>query len=612
MRDPKMPDGDKRPPHWIGVMLLGTSAFPCHLHDKVVAHKCRQVLDGQQRLLTLRLWMLALVDEYIVQTKQTTTSPQQFSREQILQTEVHGLNQAEWDALRSETALNLRKLPDASGSPMIGNYLYFRYILMKGWDAILSSDDLDLPELSGEKRLLDEWRAEGASPLTPNEIVALLVATGQLKITVLEHQDGDGPIEQIFETLNSKNTPLGQYDLFRNFILMRAAQTQETRRDIYNSEMKRAEEQVRELKNLDLRQTRDYLDAFFQDFVSTSTGTNASANSAAAAFQDWWKADNSPNAEKFIRGNLVPSMFAWRAAITAGQQPEAKSDHILSSVDGSLIPIPQSILRSMWRIENLARRSFVPVTITLLTIWASQEGKRSPEWLASAMKTIETYAARSILAARPSSPFRGTAIQAANVAKVAGLGAPAALHKWFASRVPSDDDVRRVLLQSVEQDSGQDIPLDERRAKRDFAQRVQNSAFCAIFDGIACQLEGESAVKPLMLAPSERMRNKPLQIEHLYPKSNSQWRDDLDRWGQDLARMDNRLHAIGNTTVLPFRVNQAVSNHPLAVKQKELQKDGIPKYQISRDFYAAERWTIHEIDRRSMTLCEAALKFWAM
>ena len=594
-------------------MLLGESQFPCSVANTRAGHICRQVLDGQQRLLTLRLWMLALIDEHIRQTGTEPTVPAVFPRADVLNTRVHSLNQSDWDMLESGSVLAASRFPQHAEAPLIRNYLYFRQLALKGIDAVTSLDDLEILERSGEGHLIPEWVSEASSPLTPSEIGALLDQSVRLKITILQHEESDGEVERIFETLNSKNTPLGQYDLFRNYILMKGSESPAMRRDIYNTEMSKAEERILALQGLDLRQTRDNLDAFFQDFVSIKTRNNASASSAARAFQDWWSATNNQDAVKFLHDDLVPSAYAWSTAITAGQKHSVETGEIWSKSDGIWLEVPESALRSIWRIENMSRRSFVPVSVELLTLWAAQGEHRTNAWLQDSLKLVETFVARSILAARPSSPFRATAIQAAGVVSQAGREAPTALRKWLTGRTPSDTEVERVLLQSVEQASGLDIPLEERPAKRDIAIRVSNSTFCALIDGVACQLEGEDNVKPLMLKPSQRLtKQKPLQIEHLFPRSSAQWEEDLHLWGQELHRMQSRLHSLGNTTVLPFKVNAGVSNHPLHRKQKELRKDGVPKYRVSEDFYGAKRWTTKEIDKRTKKLCAAAIRFWQL
>lgn len=610
LREPGTGDKPRTTPHWIGVMLVGDSPFICSLADTIAGHKCRQVLDGQQRLLTLRLWMLALVDEHI---RQSGESPKTFGRQEVLQTQVHGLDEADWLKLKRERYATLQTFPSSDSSPLIRNYLHFRYSILRGMEAILAIDEIEIPEQSGTGTLLEEWIAEANNPLNPQDILALLKQTMKLQITVLRHEDRDGSVEQIFETLNSKNTPLAQYDLFRNYILVKGAESQEERRDVYNSDMKASEKHLRDLDGLDLRQTRDTLDAFFQDFVSVKTRRYASSSSSARMFQDWWSEENDRDAVAFIHDDLVPSMYAWATAITAGQKHGVATSELLSRAQSGLIEVPDGALRSIWRVENMARRSFVPAIMVLLRDWAEQAPGESDFRLIEGLRAIETFVARSILAGKPSSTFRATAMAAAGVAYRAGRDGTDGLKRWLHERTPSDSEVRNVVLQSVETEDGTDLPLDKRPMKRDIALRLGNSTFCAVVDGIACQLEGEEHVKPLMLKPWERLtRRKPLQIEHLFPRTSTQWLPDLRDWNEDLGRMESRLHSLGNTTVLPHKVNVTVSNKPLKSKQTELQRDGVPKYRVSEDFFTAEKWTTREIDERTRKMCEAALGFWTL
>jgi hypothetical protein len=74
--------------------------------------------------------------------------------------------------------------------------------------------------------------------------------------------------------------------------------------------------------------------------------------------------------------------------------------------------------------------------------------------------------------------------------------------------------------------------------------------------------------------------------------------------------MDNRLHALGNLTVLNQSGNATMSNKPLAEKQREYQLAKVHALKLNYDFMNAEKWGVDQIDLRTKALCEAALKFW--
>ena len=596
-------------PYWIGVMLFGNSPFECPISETKPGHRCRQVLDGQQRILTARLWLLALVDEY---KRQTGEEPERFARSEFANTQVHSLDELDWSQIENEKILKLKAFPIESGSPrhLTRNYLYFRFLIFKGLAGFEEFEELAVPQPTTDSPVVDEWADEFAdSVLSPSDLIRVIESTlTTVAITVLNHEESDGDVERIFETLNSKNTPLGQYDLFRNFILMRGASSQAERREMYTSQMKDAERLLNGLKGLDLRQTRNYLDAFLQDFVSSiaSTSESVSATSSARVFQSWWNQSRSDDEVRtFLHDELIPAMRAWAVAI--------KAEGSLDLGDGTKLELPTSALRSLARIENLARRSFVPVTMTIIAKWELAGDNRSEIELLRHLKAVETYIARSILAGKTSSPFRGTSVRAVKVARDGFDGEGRDLVEWFATQTETDSSVKRAVLQSVSLEDGTDRNEQDWWVKRDVAQRLSTSAFAALIDGLACQLEGEAHVTWLMLKPGEKWTpSKKLEIEHLYPQNSSRWQEDLGNWGTSDERMKSRLHSLGNTTVLPRSANSKSNNLRLEDKQEILNRDGVPNFKVSEEFFAANVWTHESIDARSKRLCDVALRCWSV
>ena len=386
---------------------------------------------------------------------------------------------------------------------------------------------------------------------------------------------------------------------------MRGATNQAERREMYTTQMATAEKLIESLGSLDLRQTRNYLDAFLQDFVTSISTESVSSTTSARVFQAWWnKNGGDSDIRTFIREQLVPAMRAWAVAITASGS--------LQLDDGTKLDLPSSAVRSLARIENLARRSFVPVTMTMIVKWELEGDNRSDLHLDRNLKAVETFVARSILSGKPSSPFRGTAVRASTIAREGTDGDGLTIAEWLKKQSESDSSVRRAVLQSVARDDGSD-PSEEEDwvVRRDLAKRVSSSAFAALIDGMACQLEGEDHVLPLMLPPGAKWtKAKKLEIEHLYPQSSSRWQEDLKDWGTTPERMDRRLHSLGNTTVLPRSANAKSRNLPLSEKQEILKRDKVPNFQVSDEFFNADQWTHETIDARTVRLCEAAIRFW--
>jgi len=88
--------------------------------------------------------------------------------------------------------------------------------------------------------------------------------------------------------------------------------------------------------------------------------------------------------------------------------------------------------------------------------------------------------------------------------------------------------------------------------------------------------------------------------------------NDLTDWNVDPDQMTNRLHSIGNLTVLPKNINSKFQRQRHEDKKGSLHTEDFPNLKINRGFVEAEKWTPKEIDARAETLVKDALAFWKL
>lgn len=96
-----------------------------------------------------------------------------------------------------------------------------------------------------------------------------------------------------------------------------------------------------------------------------------------------------------------------------------------------------------------------------------------------------------------------------------------------------------------------------------------------------------------------------LTIEHIMPQTlSTSWKEQLGpEWEQTY---DLYLHVIGNLTLTGY--NSELSNAPFDEKKRRLRESHL---EINKYFEDKENWTRKEIDWRSYTLAEIALRVWA-
>jgi uncharacterized protein with ParB-like and HNH nuclease domain len=599
------------PPHWIGITLVGTSSRICELGGKL-NHHCRDVLDGQQRLITLRLWCTALIDEFI---RQTGKNPKvslvgkpdsEFERETFMNIQVHALDTAGWGEIKSKK-VSFRTTFDKSDSSSIARaYLYFRFLLLSGLNSLISDDELRVPENKDETlTVLDYWLSlDEIDPIGQDDILDLLQKTlERLSISVLEHENGDEDIEVIFETLNSARVELGQFDLFRNYLLIKSSQQFNLQKSLYTETLQVGEKNIQSAV-LNIRKRP--LDRFLYDFLISQLifeGT-LKADGTAREFKKYWdeKSSDEKDVKQYIESVLIKSMNAWLAAISAG---DIKKSGINLSVE---------ICRTLMRIENLSRGPFTPLTTRI--IYESQlNAPQNQKLLLQELKLVEAFAARSLLAGEAFSPLRRQIMSACLQIFNSNSNEKISLKDWVIENSPSDERIRKVLTQSVAKNvKGKlvEVEVSDWVKTRDLYQRAEPRQIRAILDAIVEKMDGKQT-NPVVTPPTRKITKKDeVWVEHLFPQDNSEWIDNLKNWKTSAERMARRLHSIGNLTVLPMKENIQLGKKNLKDKQSGFIALPIQQFKLTKGFLNSTKWTEVEIDARTMEMTELCLEIWKL
>ena len=241
-------DGD----HFIGsfVYIAGNAAG---------AFSSWLVVDGQQRLTTLTLLLIALRD-HIRETGWSGQEPTAAKIDAYFLTNERELGDRRYKvALRRHDDATLKALVDGKNPSDIENkstliveaYAYFR-------------DRLKQPEADPE-----------------------LVYRGVGRLNIVDvtlHRRIDDP-QRVFESLNSTGVDLTQSDLIRNYLLMGLPEPEQTR--MYDNYWSKVETLFREAGN--------FSDAFLRDYIALRQGTTtqARADRIYAEFRNFWQPSNA-------------------------------------------------------------------------------------------------------------------------------------------------------------------------------------------------------------------------------------------------------------------------------------------------------------------------------
>ena len=213
----------------------------------------RLIIDGQQRMTTLSILMIALRD-YLVE--QGAGEEVEENINMVLKNPSRKGDDA-YKMLLTDTDRDIMiklvdKLPigEDEDSKIYTNYLYFKQKVAEG---ILTPDEV----------------YESISKL---DIVGI----------VLDRAQGDDP-QLIFESLNSTGMDLSKSDLIRNYILM--GLDNDEQKSIYNNYWKPFE------KNFPTQDGTDRMDRFFRDYLTMKKGVFIKFDTIYDVFKDY--AENS-------------------------------------------------------------------------------------------------------------------------------------------------------------------------------------------------------------------------------------------------------------------------------------------------------------------------------
>lgn len=193
------------------------------------------IIDGQQRMTTLTILMIALRD-HLKENPDEDVDPDTLTTMLLKNIGQKGDNRYKMMLTESDKDILIKlidqsPISDTEDSNIYLNYLYFKQQIAN-------------------------------SELTPQQIYESIAKLQIISIT-LDREDGDDP-QLIFESLNSTGMDLSQSDLIRNFILMGISNDEQI--DIYNNYWSPVEKTFpSETRSADL-------DTFFRHYLMMKTG----------------------------------------------------------------------------------------------------------------------------------------------------------------------------------------------------------------------------------------------------------------------------------------------------------------------------------------------------
>ncbi|MFI1526086.1 DUF262 domain-containing protein [Streptomyces griseus] len=543
--------GETVAPHFLGAVVFDETPY---LSSSL---ETRQVIDGQQRLTTLQLFLFA-----------ARLSAAALDHERSVR-------------LLSKFLENDEDLFDRAQHP---DHLY------KVWPTNADRDEFRAVMLGqgGGGRLteavayfqqeIDTWLAESAES---QERLGMLVQAlrEQLRLVIIDLEEHDDA-QVVFETLNSRGTPLEHADLIKNMLFRDAERAGADVDRLYKTYWAPFDQDEWRVEQTTGRITRSRLDVFLTYWLTMRTQREFTSSALFKEFERWQLSSAVPTEDVFAELARYAEIY------------DLIDDHPLHGVEG----------RFLYRMKVLQTSTPMPL---LLFLYGLDESLLPPERRRRAIRAIDSYLVRRAvlnLSTRDyNNVFRDLVVAVARQpdraddAVIKALSTMHGHHRHW----PSDSEFRA----SLEQD-----PIYSRLVRRSVRILLE-----ALEDALRTDHTEQLTV------PVGEQAGAKLTIEHVMPQS---WRDNWPPLENDLsegADRDELVHTLGNLTLVTARLNPTLGNMAWEGKRQWLGKHSLlrlthgtllsaPSNAEITDWAAA--WDERRIRTRSAYLASLSLGIW--
>lgn len=564
---------ESSPAHFLGAMVLDQKRTATSNVEK------RSVIDGQQRLTTLQLFLAALRDlsgehgltemqeEFIKLTRnQGKLAAPEFDKYKVWPTESDRAQFRDVLDAGSRTALEKlhplvyqprRKYPD-DRPKMVEAYMFYHDKLTQFFLGTT-----------------EETPLAADVPLEDRLNKCLLALSNALKVVVIDLGEGDDA-QVIFETLNARGQPLLPADLLRNYVFLRAARRKESEERLYKTYWKPFDEAFWREEVKQGRLSRPRSDLFIQHYLASRTTNDIPIKHLFGEYKHWIE-----------RASPFGTVEAELQALAA-QGADFKR---------IVAPSKDEPLRSFFQFLD----AFDVRTVYPLLLHVFHSGASAQEWQHIA-RVLESYLLRRAVCGLTTKNYNRTFLtltramhQVAPTAEA--IGAHLAQLTGDSTEWPRDDRFKLAWMNE---------PLYEQlnNPKNTYILRRLNDAVMGRY-AEQVELRGELTLEHLL--PQDWLDHWPLSdgskgyTEKQLVKANAD-----DPTARATMARDQALQTIGNLTLLTRPLNTKVSNGPWVNKRATIMEHSL--LPLNRSLSVT--WDEASISARSSQLFSKALDLW--
>lgn len=550
----------KHSPHFLGAVVLQ------QIHSALGDLPARVIIDGQQRLTTLQILLDALDGEL----RRAGATVQADRLEYLIENDKRFWKNPEdrfkvWPTNRDRPAFN-----EVMGTPSPVDHT-----TLKNADARLVKAHAYFSQqgrswLACEDASEREFRAD-AIERSAREL---------LQIVVIDLAP-DENAQEIFETLNARGAQLTAADLIKNFIFQKLLDSGADVGKTYERYWKDFETAFWEAEVSAGRLRHQRSSLFINHWLISRTGEEVPAREVFSRFKWYTEHDAKASIEELLK-ELYSASQVYRSTTEASESTSGELDGV---------GLFSYRLRSM---EIDVMKSVI------LALLADPTREIAASVVESTLAAIESWLVRRMLV-RASTKSYGQA-----AAEIVGI-----IRQSDATRV--DQSVRAFLLS---QKSEHRYWPDDEEVTRELARipiyrRLSRARLRMVLEAIEDHHRGYHPTRKQFAGM--RVARSGFHIEHLMPQS---WEA---KWPLQLAvskeERSNRIHLLGNLTLLTSRLNASVSNGPWngeSGKHAAIQKHDILLLNRDLDKFSALDWTDEAILLRTQQMTNAILEIWTV
>lgn len=553
-------------PHFMGAMVFEQLKT---FGNQIPAHT---VIDGQQRLTTLQLFLAAFRNV-------AAEFGQQVYADEI---RTHIFNSGLIDGANRFEG---REVERFKIWPTKSDQLYFCDVLEASSRDQLEAKHPGLYErrkLKPRPRMVEAYLyfddvirtfiADADSEFSVEERIAALSQTlnRDLQVVSIELEENDDA-QVIFETLNARGEPLLPSDLLRNFVFRRAEQQGADQNLLYERYWKTFEDKFWQIEDKQGRSKRARIDLFMQHFLALKKASDVNVGHLFEEYKLWIKSANPYARVDDELSDLVRYAKAFHQI----------ADPSSSSVFGDFGK----------RLDVLDVRTIYPLLLYLLA-----DAELAEEDLKTAGRYLESYLVRRLICGKTTKNYNKSFLQVMRDLQTSGGNV---------------ETLRDLLLNFT----GEAVVWPD---DTEFRTGWLNKP---VYESI-----GPRRVELVLRSVEEALRttfqedvtiNNKLSVEHIMPQKWEEnwplptvvWQDQQADTNDDpAARRHKLVQTFGNLTLLVQPLNSAVSNGPYESKRVGIRENSVLR--LNKYFDNIDRWDEEAIILRGQSLFEFAKQIW--